>query len=145
MFSQHAWCSGLQFLTHIDSFSTLLSLLHTTSVHCQGQLQEAQGTWLCVQVDLIHQANEQMFRYLNYVQQRLSSHIADLQGSPELMKLLRDLHVWVAREGSGRCAMPSTPSMSGSSAGKTSAATPSFRLQAARTPLMASCHSRINP
>ena len=31
------------------------------------------------QVDLIHQSNEQMFRYLNYVQQRLSTHTAELQ------------------------------------------------------------------
>lgn len=102
----------------------------------------------CLQVDLIHQANEQMFRYLNYVQQRLSSHTAELQGSPELMKLLRDLHMWCTRESSGRCLMPVTPSMSSSSAHKIktcNGATPGFRAQVARTPLMSSCRSRLNP
>lgn len=98
----------------------------------------------CLQVDLIHQANEQMFRYLNYVQQRLASHTAELQGSPELMKLLRDLHMWCSRESSGRCVLPATPSTSASSAHKTCGATPGFRASAARTPIMASCRSRLN-
>ena len=101
-----------------------------------------------VQVDLIHQANEQMFRYLKYVQQRLSSHTAELEASPELMKLLRDLHMWCARESSGRCVMPVTPSICGSSTGKqankTCGSTPVFRSQAMRPALMASCRARLN-
>ena len=101
-----------------------------------------------VQVDLIHQANEQMFRYLKYVQQRLSSHTAELEASPELMKLLRDLHMWYARESSGRCVMPVTPSVCGSSASKQASkscgTTPVFRGQAMRPALMASCRSRLN-
>ena len=106
---------------------------------------------MCVmmQVDLIHQANEQMFRYLKYVQQRLSSHTAELEASPELLKLLRDLHMWCARESSGRCGMPVTPSLCGSSTGKQSSktcgSTPVFRSQAMRPALMASCRSGLNP
>ncbi len=101
------------------------------------------------QVDLIHQANEQMFRYLKYVQQRLSSHTAELEASPELLKLLRDLHMWCARESSGRCVMPATPIVCGSSTGKqaskTCGSTPVYRSQAMRPALMASCRSRLNP
>jgi hypothetical protein len=95
-------------------------------------------------VDLIHQANEQMFRYLNYVQQRLASHTADLQGSPELMKLLRDLHMWCSRESSGRSVLPATPSVSASSAHKTCGAMPGFLAPITRTPIMASCRSSLN-
>ena len=53
-----------------------------------------------------------MFRYLNYVRSRLSTHLGELQTAPDLLLLLRDLHAWCAREAQGRgLTTPSAPSM----------------------------------
>lgn len=52
-----------------------------------------------LQVDLISQGNEQMFRYINYVRGRLAAAAPALgAAAPELLVLTRDLSGWVLRE-----------------------------------------------
>ncbi len=85
-----------------------------------------------------------MFRYLNYVRSRLSSHLAELGQSPDLLHLLRDLHTWCARESRGR-AVPTTPLHAPAPRGKppaASGATPAPKGLASRTPLP--CRSRLH-
>lgn len=75
---------------------------------------------------------QQMFRYLNYVRSRLGSHIAELQQTPALLHLLKDLHKWCAHESRGRAL---TTPMQAPQPSKTPGHTPAPKGFASRTPI----------
>ena len=75
---------------------------------------------------------QQMFRYLNYVRTRLGSHIAELQQTPALLHLLKDLHKWCAHESRGRAL---TTPMQAPQPSKTPGHTPAPKGFASRTPI----------
>ncbi len=73
-----------------------------------------------------------MFRYLNYVRSRLGTHIAELQQTPDLLHLLKDLHNWCAHESRGRAL---TTPMQAPQPSKTPGLTPAPKGFASRTPV----------